>query len=380
VTPELIPFNRPWITGREMEFVEDSVRSMHTAGNGKYTKLCEELLCAATGSRAALLTTSCTDALEMTSLLLDLGTGDEVILPSFTFVSTANAYATRGATPVFADVRPDTLNIDERQIEDLITPRTRAIVVVHYAGIACEMDAINAVAEKHGVAVVEDNAHGLYGSYRGRPLGSIGALATQSFHETKNFSCGEGGALILNDAGHVERAEILREKGTDRARFFRGQVDKYTWQDFGSSFLPSDMLAAYLYGQLLSRERIQSTRRAAWEMYARDLAGWAAAHDVTLPTVPEGCEQPYHLFYLLLPSLADRTRFIKHVRGRAVHAVFHYQPLHESPMGQRFGGRTGQCPVTEDVADRLVRLPLFGGMTDEQMQRVVDATLSFDAF
>ena len=375
----LVHFNRPWLVGREMEFVEDAVRSLHTSGNGKYTRLCEDALGEELGGASVLLTTSCTDALEMTALLLGIEPLDEVIVPSFTFVSTANAYALRGARPVFSDVRPDTLNLDETRLEALITPRTKAIVVVHYAGVACEMDTINGIAERHGVAVVEDNAHGLFGRYRGRPLGTLSPLATQSFHETKNISCGEGGALVLNDERYVQRAEILREKGTDRARFFRGEVDKYTWNDVGSSFLPSDLLAAYLYGQLVERERIQASRSATWATYARELSGWADSNGVTLPTVPDGCEHPSHLFYALLPSAAERTRFIAHMRARDVHAVFHYVPLHSSPKGLELGGEVADCPVTTDVSARLVRLPLFGGMTDGQVAQVVEAALAFES-
>jgi dTDP-4-amino-4,6-dideoxygalactose transaminase len=325
----------------------------------------------------ALLTTSCTHALEMAGLLLDLKPGDEVIVPSFTFVSTANAFALRGARPVFADVRPDTLNLDERKLESLITERTRLIVPVHYAGVGCEMDAILDIARRRGVAVVEDNAHGLFGRYRGRPLGTFGAFSTLSFHETKNVSCGEGGALLINDAAYAERAEIIREKGTNRSRFFRGMVDKYTWVDIGSSYVMSDLLAAFLYGQLCMRERIQSRRRAIWDTYHRELAGWAGAQGVTRPHVPEHCEQAYHMYYLLMPSLDARTRFIQQLRQQGINAVFHYLPLHLSDMGRHYGGKPGDCPVTEDVSDRLVRLPFYSTMTEEEQATVLSAVRDF---
>jgi dTDP-4-amino-4,6-dideoxygalactose transaminase len=313
----------------------------------------------------------------MAALLLDVGPGDEFILPSFTFVSTANAFVLRGARPVFADVKPDTLNLDERLLEGLVTPRTRAVVAVHYAGVSCEMDAIQAFAARHRLAVVEDNAHGLFATYRGRPLGTAGSLATLSFHETKNISCGEGGALVINDPGLVERAEILREKGTNRSRFFRGQVDKYTWVDLGSSYVLSDLLAALLWAQLEDRERIQQSRHQTWECYHAQLADWAAARGVQLPTLPPETRHPAHLFYMVMPSLAARQALIAHLRAAGIKAVFHYQPLHLSEMGARFGGKSGDCPVTEWVSDRLVRLPLYADLTDGDRARVVAAVRSF---
>jgi len=313
----------------------------------------------------------------MTALLLDIQPGDEVIFPDFTFVSTVNAFVLRGARPVFADVRPDTLNLDEAQVERLITPRTRAIVPVHYAGVGCEMDAILGVAGRYGLAVVEDNAHGLFGKYKGRYLGTFGCLATQSFHETKNFTCGEGGALLINDPRYIERAEIIREKGTNRSRFFRGQVDKYTWVDVGSSYLPSDILAAFLYAQLEAREQIQAKRQRIWHYYYNCLRDWAAAHDVRLPVVPLHCEQPYHMFYLLLPSLAQRQALIAHLKSRGILAVFHYLPLHLSDMGRKFGGRPGDCPVTEDISDRLLRLPFYNDLSESMQAFVVDAIQAF---
>lgn len=373
-----IPFNRPCLAGREFAYMADAVRSGHASGDGPYTKKCHALLEQILGVPKVLLTTSCTHALDMAALLLDIGPGDEVIVPSFTFVSTVNAFVLRGARPVFADIRPDTLNLDESRLEALVTPRTRAIAVVHYAGVGCEMDAILEIAQRHGIAVVEDNAHGLFGKYRGRYLGTFGCLATQSFHETKNLTCGEGGALLINDPQYIDRAEIVREKGTNRSRFFRGQVDKYTWVDIGSSYLPSDILAAFLYAQLEERERIQARRRHIWEFYARELRDWAEEHGVRLPFVPAHCEQPYHLFYLLLPSLEARTRLIAHLKERGILAVFHYLPLHLSPMGQRFGGKPGDCPVTEEVSDRLLRLPFYNDLTDDELAEVVEAVRAFD--
>jgi dTDP-4-amino-4,6-dideoxygalactose transaminase len=377
MTQITIPFNRPAIVGRELEYVADAMQSGHTSGDGRYTKQVHALLESALGVPKALLTTSCTHALEMAALLLDIEPGDEVIVPSFTFVSTINAFVLRGAKPVFADIRPDTLNIDERLLPALISPRTKAIVVVHYAGVACEMDAITALAEQHHIPVIEDNAHGLFGKYRGRYLGTFGALATQSFHETKNFTCGEGGALLINDVDLIERAEIIREKGTNRSRFFRGMVDKYTWVDVGSSYLPSDVLAAYLLAQLEQRETIQERRRRIWTRYDECLAPWAAANGVTLPTIPADREQPYHLFYLLMPSLAARTAFIAHMKADGILAVFHYLPLHLSEMGRSYGGQIGDCPVTENIADRLVRLPLFNDMSETDQARVIERTMQF---
>jgi dTDP-4-amino-4,6-dideoxygalactose transaminase len=373
-----IPFNQPSTTGREFEYIQQAINDWHLSGDGSFTKKCHALLEKEVGVAKALLTTSCTHALEMAALLLDTRPGDEVIVPSFTFVSTANAFVLRGARPVFADVRPDTLNLDESQLERLITPRTRAVVVVHYAGVSCEMDAIMEIAGRRGVAVVEDNAHGLFGKYRGRQLGTFGVMATQSFHETKNFTCGEGGALLINDSSLIERAEIIREKGTDRSRFFRGQVDKYTWVDVGSSYLPSDMLAAFLYAQLEERERIQARRREIWEFYYANLEGWARDRQVQLPFVPEHCEQSYHMFYLLLSSLAERQALIAHLKARGVNSVFHYLPLHLSDFGGQFGSRPGDCPVTEDVSDRLLRLPFHNKLSEEDQAHVVAAVTEFE--
>lgn len=355
----------------------EAVNEGHISGDGPFTKRCSQILENWLDAKRVLLTTNCTHALEMSALLLDLKPGDEVILPSFTFVSTVNAFALRGARPVFADVRPDTLNIDERQIERLITPKTRAIIPVHYAGIACEMDALLEIAHRHRLIIVEDNAHGLHGRYRGRMLGTFGDLATQSFHETKNFTCGEGGALVINNENWVEPAEILREKGTNRSRYFRGQVDKYTWVGLGSSYLPSDVLSAFLLAQLESFEEIQARRKQIWDNYLNELPVWAESVGARLPTVPSECQPSYHLFYVLMNDLDQRQALIAHLQERRILAVFHYQPLHLSTMGQRYGGRAGDCPVTEDSADRLVRLPFYNAMTVGEQSRVVEAVKSF---
>jgi dTDP-4-amino-4,6-dideoxygalactose transaminase len=360
-----------------MEYMRAAIDNLQISGDGPFTRKVHELLERLTGAQKALLTTSCTHALEMAALLLEIGPGDEVILPSFTFVSTANAFVLRGARPIFVDVRPDTLNIDASLLESRITKRTKAIVVVHYAGVGCDMDAIGDLASRHGIPVIEDNAHGLLGSYKGKPLGSFGTLATLSFHETKNFTCGEGGALIINDARYVERAEILREKGTDRSRFFRGQVDKYGWIDVGSSYLPSDLLAAFLLAQLESRDRIQAHRRRVWESYQSGLDAWAVTAGVTLPHVPAACQQAYHLFYLVLPSLAGRQALIQHLNDRGVSAVFHYLPLHLSKMGRSFGGRPGDCPVTEHISDRLLRLPFYNDLSADEQAGVIEDIKAF---
>jgi dTDP-4-amino-4,6-dideoxygalactose transaminase len=371
-----VPFNRPALAGRELAYMEDAVRRGHLSGDGWYTQRCHELLREILGAPHVLLTTSCTHALELAAMLLDVGPGDEVILPSFTFVSTANAFVLRGARLIFADIRPDTLNLDEADVARKVTSRTRAIVPVHYAGVGCEMAALEEIAQRAGAVLVEDAAHALFGAWRDRPLGTFGALASLSFHETKNVTCGEGGALVINDPALFERAEILREKGTNRSRFFRGEVDRYTWVDIGSSHLPSDLLAAFLLAQLEAREESQRRRREIWETYAAALAGWAATHGVGLPVVPDDCRQPYHLFYLLFPSLAERERFSGLWRQAGVYSTFHYLPLHLSPMGRRFGGRPGDCPVTESVSDRLLRLPMFTGLTAAEQERVLDVILA----
>jgi len=373
-----IPFNRPFFSGKEFDFIREALANWHISGDGAFTKKCHALLEKELGVPKALLTTSCTHALEMAALLLDIKPGDEVIAPSFTFVSAVNAFVLRGARPVFIDIRPDTLNLDETKLEGLITARTKAILVVHYAGVGCEMDAILEVAGRRGIPIVEDNAHGLFGKYNGKYLGTLGCLATQSFHETKNFTCGEGGALLLNDPQYIERAEILREKGTNRSRFFRGQVDKYTWVDIGSSYLPSDILAAFLCAQLEARQIIQSKRKRIWIYYEQHLRHWAADRGVQLPSVPSHCEQPYHMFYLVLPSLAARQALITYLNAHEINSVFHYLPLHLSSMGRKFGGKKGDCPVTEDVSDRLLRLPFYNDLAEVDQARVLAAIKGFN--
>jgi len=372
-----IPFNKPTRVGKELEYIQQAIQSSHLSGDGDFTKRSHALLEEALGVPRVLLTTSCTHALEMSALLLDLKNGDEVIVPSFTFVSSINAFVLRGAKPVFADIRPDTLNLDETRLESLITPKTRAIVVVHYAGVGCEMDAIMEIADRHGIPVVEDNAHGLFGKYKGRNLGTFGMMATQSFHETKNLTSGEGGALLINDEKYFEDAEILREKGTNRSRFFRGQVDKYTWVNVGSSYLPSEILAAHLFAQLEKREEIQAARKRIWETYYKELGAWAEENHVQMPFVPAHCEQTYHMFYILFPSLEKRQAVIAHLKERGIQAVFHYLPLHLSPMGEKYGGKTGDCPVTERITDQLLRLPFYTNMTDEEQRTVVNALKEF---
>jgi len=374
----MIPFNRAGLLDVALPRVQEALLSGRLAGDGPFCRRAEKLLEEILGARRALLTTSCTHALEMSALLLDLQPGDEVILPSFTFVSTVNAFVLRGARPVFADIRPDTLNLDEEQLPSLVTARTRAIVPVHYAGVGCELDAIGAIARRCGAVVIEDNAHGLFGRYRGKLLGTFGALATQSFHDTKNVTCGEGGALVCNDERYIERAEILREKGTNRSRFFRGQVDKYTWVDVGSSYVLSDLLGALLVAQLEVRDEIQRRRARIWRRYEAELAAFCAARGFRMPIVPAHCEQSFHMFYLLMPAAA-RTAFIEHLKARGVQAVFHYQSLHLSPMGLAHGGVAGSCPVTERVADELVRLPLYNELTEADQAIVIDAVTSFEA-
>jgi len=372
-----IPFNRAVLVGNEFRYIFQALEAAHISGDGAFTKRCHELLERELGVVKALLTTSCTHALEMAALLLDLRAGDEVIVPSFTFVSTVNAFVLRGARPVFCDIRSDTLNLDEKKLEQLITPKTRAIVVVHYAGVGCEMDTILEIANRCGIAVVEDNAHGLLGKFRGRHLGTFGCLATQSFHETKNVTCGEGGALLINDANLVDRAEIIREKGTNRNRFFRGQVDKYTWVDVGSSYLPSEVLAAFLFAQLEQKEQIQTRRQRIWEGYQSQLSGWASKNGVQLPQVPEHCQQSWHMFYLIMPSFETRQSLIAHLATRDITSVFHYLPLHLSQMGQRWGGKAGDFPVTERISDCVVRLPFYNDLSEAEQTRVVSALRDF---
>ncbi len=372
-----VDFNRPVISGKELEYIQEAIAGGHLSGDGPFTKKCHTLLEEELKVAKALLTTSCTHALEMAALLMNIQNGDEVIIPDFTFVSTANAFVLRGAKPVFVDIRNDTLNLDESKLEAAITARTKVIVPVHYAGVSCEMDSILAIAEQRKVKVVEDNAHGLFAKYKGRHLGTFGALATQSFHETKNFTSGEGGALLINDPAFIERAEIIREKGTNRSRFFRGQLDKYTWVDLGSSYLPSELLAAFLFAQLEQRNKIQAQRKQIWQLYSTGLKDWAARQDVKLPYVPEHCDQAYHMFYILLPNLELRQKLIHHLRVRGIFAVFHYLPLHLSDMGQGFGGQEGDCPVTERASDQLLRLPFHNGLTSSDQELVIEALSEF---
>lgn len=372
-----IPFNQSAILGQELIYIAEAMRNGQVSGDQRYSKKSQAFLEGLLGVKRALVSTSCTHALEMSALLLDIKPGDEVIVPSFTFVSTANAFALRGAKMVFCDIRPDTLNMDEKLLESLVTPATRAILPVHYAGVGCEMNVIMEIADKRGIPVVEDNAHGLFGKYRGRWLGTFGCMAAQSFHETKNITCGEGGALLINDMKFVERAEVIREKGTNRSKFFRGIVDKYSWVDIGSSYVMSDVLAAFLYGQLEQWGQVQDKRKEVWEMYDAELRNWCQVNGVRQPVVPPECEQAYHMYYLLFPSLKGRTAMIAHLKKHGVSAVFHYLPLHLSPMGLKLGGKTSGCPVTESVSDCLLRLPFYNTLDTNIQARVIEAILQF---
>jgi dTDP-4-amino-4,6-dideoxygalactose transaminase len=374
----MIEFNKAVFNGSELTYLAESIAHGHVSGNGPFSKRAETILQAGHGGARALLTTSCTHALEMAALLAGLGPGDEVIVPSYTFVTSASAFMLHGARPVFVDVREDTLNIDLDAVRAAITSRTRVVVAVHYGGVGAQPDELAALCDEHGIMLVEDNAHGLFGSYDNQPLGTFGQLSTLSFHETKNLSCGEGGALVLPDPALVERAEILREKGTDRSKFFRGEVDKYTWVDLGSSWVLSDMLAGVLLGQLERIDEIQAHRRAAWNAYDRGLSVWAAEHGIRVPQIPARAQHTSHLYHVRMPSLDERTRFITHLRTHDVKAVFHYQSLHLSAIGEQLGGKVGQHPVTEDAADTLVRLPLHAAMTLPDAERVIDAVTSFE--
>lgn len=372
-----IPFNRPHVAGNEFLYMTRAVEQGHISGDGAFTRKCRELLEERYGIPRVLLTASGTAALEMAALLCRVGPDDEVILPSFTFVSTANAFVLRGAKPVFVDIRPDTLNMDEVAVEAAVGPNTRAIVPVHYGGTACEMDALERIARRHDALIVEDAAQGIEARYRDRPLGTMGPLAALSFHETKNVSCGEGGALFVNDAAFIERAEILREKGTDRSKFFRGEVDKYTWVDIGSSFLPSDLQAAFLLAQLERLDEIMVRRRRIYETYRDALAPLEAAGSAKLPVIPDHCRSNYHLFYLLLETGKARDALLAFLRARGILAVFHYLPLHLSPMGKTFGGREGQFPVAESASRRLVRLPFYNGLSAEDQETVIRGVREF---
>ncbi len=371
----MIPFNKPYMTGKELWYIAQAHGLGHLAGDGAYSRQCSLWLERTTGSRRALLTHSCTAALEMAAILADIGPGDEVIMPSYTFVSTANAFVLRGGVPMFVDIRPDTLNIDETKIEAAITPRTKAIVPVHYAGVACEMDRIMDIARRHDLLVIEDAAQGLLSTYHGRPLGSIGHLGALSFHETKNIISGEGGALLVNDLELVERAEIIREKGTNRSQFFRGQVDKYTWVDVGSSYLPGEIIAAFLYAQMEEAHGITDRRLALWSRYHEHLAAPEAAGCLRRPLVPAPCRHNAHMYYLLLPDLAARTAFIARLKDDGIHCVFHYVPLHSAPAGRRYARTHGELQVTDGMADRLVRLPLWVGL-EEQQAEVIEKVIA----
>jgi dTDP-4-amino-4,6-dideoxygalactose transaminase len=360
-----IPFNKPYMTGKELWYISQAHANGQLAGDGEFTRRCHEWLEDRIGCDRALLTHSCTAALEMTAMLAGLQPDDEVIMPSFTFVSTANAFVLRGVTPVFIDIRSDTLNIDETRIEEAITAKTRAIVVVHYAGVACEMDTIMAIAERHGLLVIEDDAQGMESSYKGRPLGSIGHLAAVSFHETKNIISGEGGALLVNAQGFSDRAEMIREKGTNRGQFFRGQVDKYTWVEIGSSYLPSELVAAFLWAQMEEADAITQRRLDIWNTYHERLASLEAAGKIRRPVIPEHCQHNAHMYYLLLPNLERRTAFIDSLKSKGINAVFHYVPLHDSPMGQKYGRTEGDLVNTRELSERLVRLPLWLGLEAE---------------
>jgi dTDP-4-amino-4,6-dideoxygalactose transaminase len=369
-----IPFNRPYVAPRTEDYLQEVLANRQFSGDGPLTKRCAAALEGLLGA-PAMLTTSCTHAMEMAALLLELGPGDEVILPSFTFVSTVNAFVLQGARPRFVDIRPDTLNLDESLLEAAITPRTRAIFPVHYGGVGCEMDVILKLAQEHGLVVVEDAAQGIGGAYRGRALGTLGHLGALSFHETKNISCGEGGALVVNRLKYVERAEIIREKGTDRSRFIRGEVDRYGWVDKGSSYLPSELLAAFLLAQLEEADAIHGWRKAAWQRYDEGLAHALAAGALETLTIPEECSSSYHLYGVLLPNEVARNKVQARMKEQGVYTTFHYQPLHLSKMGSKWGDGAGSLPVTESAAERLLRLPMYNEITATEQERVVDVLL-----
>lgn len=378
----MIHFNVPPITGNEIKYISEAIAAHKICGDGAFTKKCnawlEEHLANSNNKVCkALLTTSGTTALEMAALLCDIKAGDEVIMPSFTFCSTADAFVQRGATIVFVDVRPDTMNIDETKIEAAITPKTKAIVPVHYAGVACEMDTIMDIARRHNLKVVEDAAQAICSSYKGRPLGTIGDYGCLSFHETKNFSMGEGGAIIINtNIEDFEKAEIIREKGTDRSKFLRGQVDKYTWRDYGSSYLPSDMNAAYLWAQFEEADKIQKSRMDIWERYYKEFSPYNGKQ-ITLPIIPEGCVHNAHMFYIKFPSIKERTEFISYMKENDILAVFHYIPLHTAPAGIKYGRFDGQDKFTTKESERLVRLPLYFGMAAEDLEKVIKTIKDF---
>lgn len=372
-----IPFNRPFVVGKELYYIAQAVQKGHLAGDGQFTKMCNAWMEKRFQAKKVLLTHSCTAALEMAALLADVGPGDEVIMPSFTFVSTANAFALRGAAIRFVDIRPDTLNIDENKIEQAITPNTKVIVPVHYAGVGCQMDAIMAIADRHNLLVVEDAAQGVNASYNGRYLGTIGNLGCFSFHETKNFISGEGGALVINDPRFIERAEVIREKGTNRSRFFRGEVDKYTWVDIGSSYLPSELIAAFLYAQLEQADEITAQRQSIYARYATGLKPLADAGILRLPHTPAECSHNAHMFYIIVEDEPTRRRFLAYLKGKNIQCVFHYVPLHTSPMGSQYGCIPGSLPVTENLSERLIRLPCYYELSHEEQDLVISCIISF---
>lgn len=376
---ELVPFYQPTRVGNHLDSLREAIDAHSFAGDGPFSQRCAQWLEAYLPAPRVLMTPSCTHALEMGALLLDLKPGDEVIVPAYTFVTTANAFWVHGGRPVFVDVRPDTANLDEEQLEAAITPRTRAVVAVHYAGVACAMERINQIAQCHGLKVIEDNAHGLFGAYQGRRLGRWGDLAAMSFHETKNIQCGEGGALALQSAADARRAEIIREKGTNRSQFLRGEVDKYTWVDSGSSYLMGELLAAFLWPQMQACETLQAQRRALWQTYQKGLVDWAKQHGAALPAVPAECEPAYHQFHLIMAEAQQRRALMAHLKEQGIGCAFHYPPLHLSQMGQALGGREGQCPAAELISERLLRLPFYHALTEAQQARVIEAVSRFSA-
>lgn len=375
----MIPFSRPYLTGKELDYIAEAYSGGQLAGDGLFTRRCSQWLQDKTGCLKALLTHSCTAALEMAAILADIQPGDEVIMPSYTFVSTANAFVLRGGVPVFVDIRPDTLNIDESLVEAAITSRTKAIVAVHYAGVACEMNALMDIAHRHGLLMIEDAAQGVMAQYQSQPLGSIGHLGCFSFHETKNVISGEGGALLINDAHFIKRAEIIREKGTNRSQFFRGQVDKYTWVDIGSSYLPGEIIAAFLYAQLQSTDQVTSARLKIWNQYHHLLSPLEQKGNLRRPVIPSQCQQNAHMYYILLPDLQTRTDLILYLKEHHINAVFHYVPLHCSPAGRRYGRTHGELTHTKNLSDRLLRLPLFPGLTFQQIDQVIASIKEFFA-
>ena len=373
----MINFNVPPYTGREEKYVLEAILSHKICGDGDFTKKCSALLEKMTGARKVLLTTSCTHATEMAALLSEVGEGDEIIMPSYTFVSTADAFVLRGAVPVFVDIRPDTMNIDEKLIEAAITDKSRAIVPVHYAGVVCEMDVIMDIAKRHELMVIEDAAQAIQSTYKGRPAGTFGEFGCFSFHETKNMSMGEGGALLIRDERYIEKAEVIREKGTDRSKFYRGQVDKYTWVDFGSSYLPSEMNAAYLYAQLEQADMILKDRMSSWDRYLERLRPLADRELIELPYIPRECSHNAHMFYIKLKNLGERTRFISYMKERGIMTVFHYIPLHSAPAGIKYGRFNGEDRYTTTESERLVRLPLYYGLEADTADLICDRMYDF---